>query len=58
VIIAIHVTKQHRGDHDADVEMAYAIRPGETVEALAIRLKLHPSEEIKIKTVLDPQNEA
>jgi len=31
-------TRDHRGDHDADVAIAFEPRPGETVEELAKRV--------------------
>ena len=36
----IHRTEDYRGDHSADIEVAHELRPGETVEQLAERLKL------------------
>jgi len=49
--IAILVTKDRRGDHDADVEIAYEVREGETIEQLALRAKIHPIDVIKIKSI-------
>lgn len=51
--IAILVTKDHRGDHDADVEIAYEVREGETIQQLALRVKIHPMDAIKIKSIAE-----
>lgn len=41
VTIELH-TNEYRGDHDADVVIAYAVREGETVQELAQRLIADP----------------
>jgi len=50
-IIAILVTSDYRGDHSADVELAYEVMPNETVEQLVERLKLKEPDYIKILPV-------
>lgn len=37
-IVAVLHTTDFRGDHAADVEAAYEVAPGETVEALCARV--------------------
>ncbi len=55
-------TAVHRGDHDADVTIAFEAKPGETIEELVRRVisldrrdRPLPSDVIEVRVVQEPR---
>lgn len=46
-------TKDHRGDHDADVCKAIRHKPGETIEQLMQRIAMHPYDVLELRVLTE-----